>query len=256
LIDEQAGLPPEVVEAKLLRVELESSGPRLPGNVELLEKHRPSLDAPPPSAQGNPRWTEYVAYYEKRLGELRQGTAVQPPLAWMGYERMRGWFARGLAFERIMVELLRIDAQRPRAERRFLGDFDQPRLETYVGVKTPQSGLRFADVLVIEEGTLTGTLPRVETFSFKSRDLSLLGEEALAARMMADASEALGYYGLTLDIRRPSLQPLLRKGSKVPVHRVRLIYEGGALKPKDVADLKAAMEEARREVPGVEVLFQ
>ena len=69
----------------------------------------------------------------------------------------------------------------------------------------------------------------METFSFKSRDLSLLEDKALKAQMMADASEALGYYGETLDIRRPSLQHL---GTEVPVHRVRLIYEGGTLKPR------------------------
>ncbi|MFY0526398.1 hypothetical protein ACN28I_25740 [Archangium gephyra] len=152
--------------------------------------------------------------------------------------------------------MLRIDANLPRAERRFLGDFDQPLVEAYVGVRKPESGLRFADVLVIEKGALAGTPPRVETFSFKSRDLSLLGEEALTAQMVADASEALGYYGVTLDIRRPSLQPLLREGSKVPVHRVRLIYEGGVLKPKDLANVQAAVEEVRQKVPGVEVLFQ
>ena len=133
-------------------MELDSTGPRLSGNVAVLEKQRPSLDAPPPGAQGHPLWGEYVAYYENRLAELKQGTAVKPPLAWAGYERMRGWFARGLAFERVMVELLRADAALPGPQRRFLGDFDQPRIETYVGVKKPESGLRFADVLVIEEG--------------------------------------------------------------------------------------------------------
>ncbi|KFA91131.1 hypothetical protein Q664_24205 [Archangium violaceum Cb vi76] len=256
LVDEQAGLTPEVVEAKWLRVELESSSPRLPGNVELLEKQRPVLEAPPPGAQSNPRWSEYVTYYEKRLGEMRQGTAVKPPLAWAGYERMRGWFARGLAFERIMVEMLRIDAQRPRAERRFLGDFLQPRIETYVGVRTLESGLRFADVLVIEESALAGTPPRVETFSFKSRDFSLLDEKAFTAQMIADAREALRYYGGTLDIRRPSLQLHLREGSKVPVPRLRLIYEGGSLKPKNAAESKRAVNKTENAVPGVEVSFQ
>jgi hypothetical protein len=99
LVDEQVGLTPEVVEAKLLRVELDSAGPRLPRDVAVLEKQRPALDAPPPGAQGNPRWSEYVAYYENRVAELRRGTAVKPPLAWAGYERMRGLFVRGLALK-------------------------------------------------------------------------------------------------------------------------------------------------------------
>ncbi|HYO58757.1 hypothetical protein [Archangium sp.] len=257
LVDEQAGLTREVVEARLVQVELESPGPRLSRDVAVLEKQRPSRDAPLPGAQGHPLWSEYVAYYEKRVAELKQGKAAKGPLPWDAYERMRGWFARGLAFERLMVELLRADAALPRALRRFLGDFDRPRIETYVGVWKPESGLRFADVLVIEQQPPPpGRPPRVETFSFKSRNLSLLGEEALTAQMTADASEALGYYGETLDIRRPSLKPLLRESSKVPVQRVRLIYEGGALKPMKVDDLKAAMSGAQDKVKGVEVLFQ
>jgi hypothetical protein len=118
------------------------------------------------------------------------------------------------------------------------------------------SGLRFADVLVIEQQPPNGRPPRVETFSFKSRDLSGLKGKALGAQMKADAKEALGYYGETLDIRRPSLKHLIHGGSEVPVPRVRLIYEGGALKTKDVTKLKAAVDETKTAVPGVEVLFQ
>jgi hypothetical protein len=155
-----------------------------------------------------------------------------------------------------MVKLLRADAELPRAQRRFLGDFDKPRVETSVGVWKPESGLRFADVLVIEEGKLAGRKPRVETFSFKSRNLSVLTPDPLEAQIVADAREALRKYGETLDIRRHSLQPLLRESSEVPVPKVRLIYEGGALLPKDVRDLKTAARQAEQAVPGVEVLFQ
>jgi hypothetical protein len=253
LVDERAGLTSEVVEAKLARVELDSAGSRLSGDVAVLRKHRPSLDTPLPSARGNPRWSEYVAYYEKRVAELEQGVAVKGPLEWAGYERMRGNFARGLAFERAFVELLRVDAALPRAMRRYLQDFHEPRIETYVGVRKEGTGLRFADVLVIEEGELVGPLPRVETFSFKSRNLSLLERIPLEAQMTADASEALRYYGETLNIRRPALE-LLDK--QVPVHRVRLIYEGGELKPRDSKRLGAAVNNAQGKVKGVEVLFQ
>jgi hypothetical protein len=224
--------------------------------VAVLEKQRPSLDAPPPEARANPRWREYVDYYEKRLGELEQGKTAKSPLRWEAYERMWGWFARGLSFERLMLQLLQADAKLSRAQRRILGDFDKPRLERYVGVWKPESGLRFVDVLVIEEGKPARGPPRVETFSFKSRDLSRLGKDALAAQMIEDAREALRNYGETLDIRRDSLQPLLREGSEVPVRRVRLIYEGGELKPRNVADMDAAVNRAQREVPGVEVSFQ
>ncbi|WP_375771700.1 hypothetical protein NR798_12625 [Archangium gephyra] len=256
LVDEGAGLTREVVEARLALAELEATGPRLPRDVAVLEKQRPAVDAPPPGAEGNPRWSEYVAYYEKRLGEFEQGKTAQGPLRWAPYELMRGWFARGLAFERLMVALLEADAALPRAQRRFLGAFARPRIERYVGVKKPESGLRYADVLVIEEGELAEGPPRVETFSFKSRDLSGLQGPALKAQMKADAREALGYYGETLDIRRPSLLPLLRKHSRAPISKVRLVYEGGPLMPKNMDDVTSAMRATGQEVPGVEVLFQ
>ena len=82
------GLIREVVETKLARVELEATGPRLPKDMAVLEKQRPVMDAPPPGAEGTPRWGEYVAYYEKRLEELKQGTAVEGPLRWVPYEQI------------------------------------------------------------------------------------------------------------------------------------------------------------------------
>ncbi|WP_257455799.1 hypothetical protein [Archangium lipolyticum] len=256
LVDEQAGHTREVVEAKLSAVELESASPRLPKDASVLVKQRPSLDAPPPGARGNPRWREYVDYYEKRLGEVKEGKAAKGPLPWEAYEQMRAWFARGLAFERVMVALLEADAQLPRAQRRFLGDFDKPRIETNVGVRKPSPGLRYADVLVIEEGGLAGQPRRVETFSFKSRDLSGMKFETLAAQMIEDAREALRNYGETLDIRRDSIQSLLPGGSKVKVPRVRLVYEGGDLKPKNENVLTRALDEAKEMVPEVEVSVQ
>ncbi|WP_395848147.1 hypothetical protein [Cystobacter fuscus] len=256
LVDEGVGHTPAVVEAKLAAAEQEATGPRLPMDERVLRQHRPALDTPPPEARGNPRWREYVDYYEKRLGEVKKGEASKGPLKWEGYERLRRWFARGMAFERDMVKRVREDALKPRAERRFLGDFDRPRVETQVGVRKPASGLRYADVLVIEEGALGRHPRRVETFSFKSRDLALLEEDAMKAQMKADASEALRKYGETLDIRRDSLRSLLPGGSEVQVPRVRLIYEGGALKPTDVNLLKRAVSETKATVPGVEVVFQ
>ncbi|WP_375771678.1 hypothetical protein NR798_12515 [Archangium gephyra] len=256
LVDDGAGLAREVVEARLALVELEAPGPRLPRDVAVLEKQRPSPRAPPPGAGGNPRWGEYVAYYEERLREIKQGKAAEAPLHWAPYERMRGWFARGLAFEHLMVSLLEADAKLPRAQRRFLGAFVQPRILRSVGVMKPESGLRYADVLVIETEGTAGVPPRIETFSLKSRDLSELKPDALKAQMMEDAREALQKYGGTLDIRRDSLQPLLHQGGRVPVQRVRLVYEGNKLKPNNSANLDAAMREVESKARGVEVLFQ
>ncbi|MFY0576784.1 hypothetical protein ACN28S_22800 [Cystobacter fuscus] len=210
------GHTPAVVEAKLAAAEQEATGPRLPTDVRVLQQHRPASDTPPPEARGNPRWREYVDYYEKRLGEVKKGEASKGPLKWEGYERLRGWFARGLAFERDMVKRLREDALKPRAERRFLGDFDRPRIETQVGVRKPGPGLRFADVLVIEEGEVGGQPRRVETFSFKSRDLTLLEEGTLRRLVIEDAKEALRKYGGSLDIRRDSSNVLSARLTRFP----------------------------------------
>ncbi|WP_095981897.1 hypothetical protein [Melittangium boletus] len=256
LVDEGAGLTREVVEARLALVEREAVGPRLPRDVAVLERQRPTLEAPPPEAEGNPRWGEYVAYREKRLGELRQGLAAEGPLRWEAYEVMRGWFARGLAFEHRMVELLRADAALPREARRFLGDFHQPRVERSVGVWKPGTGLRYADVLVVEQRPLPGQMPRVETFSFKSRNLVRLEGASLDAQMLADTRDALRYYGETLQIRRPTLKNLVGENRDVPVARVRLIYEGGEFKPRNVKSLESVVTETERTVKGVEVLFQ
>ena len=256
LVDEGVGHTLPVVEAKLAAAELEATGPRLPKDVRVLEQHRPVLEAPPPEAQGNPRWREYVAYYNKRIKEVESGTAAEGPLKWAPYEQLRGWFARGLAFERDMVRLLQEDAKKPRSQRGLLGDFDRPRIEIQVGVRKPGTGLRYADVLVIEEGGLGGGPRRLETFSFKSRDLSGLREKALKAQMIEDASEALQKYGETLDIRRGSLQSLFPGSGEVQVSRVRLIYEGGKLMPKNVNLLNSAVDAVESAVPGVEVVFQ
>ena len=253
LVDDVAGLSREVVEAKLVQVELDAAGARLPGNVAMLEKQRPTLDAPPQGAQGHPLWSEYVAYWESRFAELLESKAVKPPLAWAAYEQMRGLFARGLAFERAMMDLLLADAGLPRAQRRFLKDFHQPLIATYVGVAKPGTpGIRFADVLVIEKQPPAGQPPRVETFSFKSRDFKLLEGRTSETQMRVDANDALQYYGGTLDIRRPSLG---LRGTQVQVQRVCLVYEGGSLTP-DPRVLKKAANEVTGDIKGVEVLFE
>lgn len=255
LVDESVGHTAEVVQAKLALAEREAPGARLPANVTWLEHNRPVLETPPPGVpEGSVLWGEYVAYRDGRLSELKVGSKAKGPLAWEGYEWLRGRFARGLAFERIMLALLRADAALPRAQRFWLKDFVDPLIETCVGVaKEGQPGVRFADVLVIERQPPAGQPPRVESFSFKSRDLSLLKGEALEAQMIADARDALRYYGETLNIRRPSLKYL---GPEVRVRRVRLVYEGGELKPQNADALKQAVPEVQREVRGVEVLFQ
>ena len=48
----------------------------------------------------------------------------------------------------------------------------------------------------------------------------------------------------------------LPSSSRVQVQRVRLVYEGGELLPKEPRDLEAAVNEVQGGVPGVEVLVQ
>jgi hypothetical protein len=252
LVDEATGHTPEVVQAKLTLAELETLGPRLPAETALLKKLNATHDTPPPGVpEGYTLWSEYVSYRRTRLAELEQGRTAQGPLRWEGYERMRGAFARGLAFERSMVSALRADAALPQTQRRWLRDFLQPRIEVHVGVSKPgAAGIRYADVLIIEEFPPSSLPPRVETFSFKSRNLATLELDPLTAQLKADARTALNYYGETLDILRPSLR------QRVQVQRVRLVYEGGALKPKVPNQLRTAVEQARKEIALVEVLFQ
>jgi hypothetical protein len=252
LVDEAAGHTPEVVQAKLVQAELEATGPRLPADAGLLRKLNSTLATPPPGVpEGYVLWNEYVTYRHKRLAELEQGRAAEGPLRWEGYERMRGAFARGLAFERAMVSLLRADAALPQAQRVWLKGFIQPRVEVHVGVSKPGiTGIRYADVLIIEERPATGQPPRVETFSFKSRNLAPLKPDSLREQIWVDARAALEYYGGTLDILRPSLK------NRVQVQRVRLIYEGGELKPRDLDVLRESLGDVKKRIQGVEVLFQ
>ncbi|MDC0711006.1 hypothetical protein POL68_21220 [Stigmatella sp. ncwal1] len=246
---EAAGLPAEVAEAKFKQWEAEFPGERLSVNVAELTRHRQALQkAAPAEVTAEPLWADYVAYLETRAAEIKKGIAEKGPLKWAGYQLVRDRYARGLAFERKMVALLEEDAARPQAQRRWLKDFDQPRIETHVGVA--KADIRFADVLVIEAGPAAGPKPRVETFSLKSRDLSEMEPKALETQMTADASNALKYYGETLHIRRPGME------METQVQRVRLIYEGGDLKPAESRVLRPALSGTRDSVPGVEVSFQ
>ncbi|KFE66203.1 hypothetical protein [Hyalangium minutum] len=251
LVDEAAGHTREVVEAKLLQAEWEAQGPRLPADAALLRKLEATLDTPPPGVpEGYVLWNDYLAYRRARLALLEEGKSARGPLRWEPYERMRGAFARGLTFERTMISLLRADAALPPAQRRWLSAFTQPRIEVHVGLsKHGVPGVRFADVLVIEHQPPPGQTPRVETFSFKSRNLQPLTGESLEASIRMDASAALEYYGGTVDILRPSLK------RRVEVNHIRLVYERGSLMPKQNV-LNAAVRKVKQQVSEVEVVFQ
>ncbi|TQF09876.1 hypothetical protein FJV41_42405 [Myxococcus llanfairpwllgwyngyllgogerychwyrndrobwllllantysiliogogogochensis] len=238
----------ESARAKLFQAELEASGPRLPKDVKLLRQMAPKLEEPPPGVeQGARRWQEYVAYRKSRLKEIQDGDAVKGPLLWEGYQGMRDRYARGMAFERKMVAILEEDAAKPRAERTWLKDFDEPQIETHVGVS--KVDLRYADVLVIEKRPTPGQPPRVETFSFKSRNLAVLGEDALPVQVRTDASNAMKYYGGTLKIVRDGMR------QQAEVKRVRLVYEEKGLLPEDTKLFTRSATDAQKRTR-VEVLSQ
>jgi hypothetical protein len=255
-IREAAGYTREALEAKLKQAEQEAPGARLPADVAELKRRPPTLDAPPPGVrEGSPLWGEYVKYRARRLAELEQRQTTKGPLRWTDYRDVRGLVTRGVDFERLMVDELRADAALPREQRRWLKDFNEPRIETHVGVWKEKSGLRYSDVLVIEERPPVGQPQPLETISFKSRDLSRLEPELLEAQVLADAREALSYYGGMLNIRRRTLNP---EGDRVQVQvqRVRLVYEGGDLKPVQPGDWRKAVYEAKSKFKGVEVLLR
>ncbi|WP_228558500.1 hypothetical protein [Myxococcus sp. AB056] len=239
----------EAVKEKLRQAELEAADARLPKDVQLLRKLAPKLNEPPPGVkQGASLWRDYVAYRKNRLKEIRDGEPVKGPLVWEGYQAMRDRYARGMAFERKMVALLEEDAAKPQVERTWLKDFDEPHIETHVGVA--KVDFRYADVLVIEGRPTPGQPPRVETFSFKSRDLRFLKSQEVEVRVNTDASNAMKYYGGSLRILREGMR------QQADVRRVRLIYEGPELLPKETKLFTDAARTAERKIKGVEVEHQ
>ena len=174
-----------------------------------------------------PLWREYVAYWEQRLAELKAGQTAKGPLRWDGYQwLMEPVRPRAGVRARHGGPAARRRGAAPEAAALARGLRAAVHRDQRGSGQAGVEGVRYADVLVIEEGR--GQPPRVETFSFKSRDLSGMADKPVAAQMMADAAAALRYYGETLNIRRPSLKHL---GPRVQVRRVRLVYEGGELMP-------------------------
>ncbi|AGC42870.1 hypothetical protein MYSTI_01530 [Myxococcus stipitatus DSM 14675] len=239
----------EAAKEKYRQAELEAPDARLPKDVKLLRKLAPKLNEPPPGVEkGAARWRDYVAYRKNRLKEIRDGEPVKGPLKWEGYEEMRNLHARGMEFERKMVAILEEDAAKPRAERTWLKDFEQPRIETHVGVA--KVDFRYADVLVIEGQPTPGQPVRVEAFSFKSRDLRFLKSQELEVRVNTDASNAMKYYGGSLRILRDRMR------QQADVQRVRLIYDGQELLPKELKLFSDAARIAEKKIKGVEVEYQ
>lgn len=114
------------------------------------------------------------------------------------------------------------------------------------------AGIRYADAAVIEQNVAPGQLPRVESFSMKSRDFTKATLEPLRAQVVADAEAAVQSYGGTADIRRPVLK---LRGQGVPIVKVHLIYDASLKPPQDVfSDFSRVVEDLAK--LGVEVRFE
>jgi len=233
LLDEASGLTREVLEAKLVEAEASLPGERLVADLPALERAKPLVEHPARGVtEGDVLWREYVAYYEERVASMKRAQAAgqdvpKPPRTWESYRRFRADLQRGLDYESRRVAMLQAEAAKPPEQRTLLKDFRRPRVVRNAGVR--KADLRYADVLVIEREVTPGQPPRVETFSFKSRSLKSMMPQEVQAQAMADARDAMRYYGGTLDLRTPSLG---LRGTPLRVAKVHLVYDAGFM-PSD-----------------------
>jgi hypothetical protein len=236
------GLPLEeaaALEARLAEAEVLEVGARHPARLEVLARHRPSVDQPPMGvAPNNGRWLDYVAYWERRYEELagtRQlppgASPAKPPLVWNGYKAFLDRFQRALNFQRNVARALRQEAGLANAEKYGLRGMEQPLVMENVGLAHEGgAGLTYVDQLVVDEASLgMGQRPSVHSFSNKQHDLSAMSENAAKGQLRADIREAWAKYGGMVEVRRPG-HPLF--GRKVTISRVHLIYDEEGLTPK------------------------
>ena len=231
--EELPALEARIVEAEALEV-----GPRYPARLEALTRHRPSRAQPPSGVEADhPRWTSYVAYWDRRYEELA-GTRprppgqpeVKPPLTWDAYSPFLGRFQRSLEFQRSAARVLQ-QAREPGSNREWVSDMKQPLATENTGlIREGSETVTYVDALVVDEATLgPGLRPKVHSFSMKQRDFSAMSEKEAFKQAQIDAIEAHTKYGGTIEVRRRG-HPLF--GKKVVVTRVHLVYDGKNLSPE------------------------
>jgi hypothetical protein len=227
------------LEARLAEEEALSVGTRYPAQLEVLARHRPSVQEPPVSGAANHgRWLDYVAYWERRYEELAGirprppgAPPAKPPLLWDSYNAFRGRFQQALDFQRKVARLLEQEAKLARGQRAWLRGLEQPLVTENVGLaRAGNTAITYVDQFVVDEATLRpGQTPSVHSFSNKQRDFKSMSRRDALRQLEADAQEARAKYGGTVEIRRPG-HPLF--GRKVTVSRVHLVYDETSLKPK------------------------
>jgi hypothetical protein len=216
---------------------------------------RPSLERPPTGVPASEAlWRDYVTYWERRFGELSRPDAGSPrpppPLTWEGYRLFRTRFVRAMEFQQSFSARLRRELSAQASERRMGREMKRPRMDENLGLR-PEDGdaITYVDQFVVDEATLGQDTPRVESFSTKQRDFTRMNEDGIKKHVLADSREALGKYGGTVEVRRPS-HPLFER--QVTVSRVHLVYDEGLL--PNLPNVKQLMESFAVE-SGVELHF-
>ena len=238
------------VEARLVHAEALEAGARYTHNLKELARYRPSRTSPPEGiSPDNPLWSKYVAYWERRYGELAGRPELPGPLKWKPYEVLTDTFGRARRFQGSATQTMRHEVLAAQEERVWLRGLKNPRVDENMCLAREGSTKRyFVDQMAVEQATLgPGQKPVVHSFSTKQHGFAGKSPEAAVAQLRTDVAEAMAKYAGTVEIRRPG-HPLF--GRKVVVSRVHIIYDGKRLHP-DVRN--ALLNEARTR--GVELHF-
>ena len=219
------------LEARLRDAEAVAEGARQSSNLEVLARLRPAAQRPPPGVvTDNPRWLDYVRYWEQRYEEmsgarqqLQRASTPKPPLEWSSYTSFQGRLRQAVEFQHDVTRTLQQDAVLPVESRSWLHEMKRPRVDENVGLLR-ESGPppTYVDQLVVDEATLgAGTRPVVHSFSNKQRDFQGMTAMDVKDRIRADVQEALSKYGGVVEVRRPG-HPLF--GQRVTISKVHLVY--------------------------------
>jgi hypothetical protein len=238
------------VEARLAQAEALESGARYTNNVKELARYRPSRTNPLEGVSpGNPLWSKYVAYWERRYEELAGNPELPGPLKWKPYEVLTDGFGRARRFQGSATHAMRREVLAAQEEHVWLRGMKKPRVDENMCVIPEGSTKRYyVDQMAVDEATLgPGQRPVVHSFSTKQHNFSGKTPEAAVAHLRTDIAEARIKYAGTVEIRRPGHTLF---GRKVVVSQVHIIYDGTRLAS---AVKEALLLEAHR--LGVELHF-
>jgi hypothetical protein len=232
------------LEARIAEEEALEVGPRHPARLEELARRHPSSSQPPSGVEAdNPRWTSYVAYWQRRYDELT-GTRplpprlleAKPPLTWSSYSALLDKFQHSLAFQRGVTRELQQQASSSAGSQTWLPGMKQPLVTDNTGLKLEgRAHPVYVDQLVVDESTLgPGQQPSIHTFSNKQRGFSGKSRQEALKQLELDAQEARTKYGGEIEVRRAG-HPLF--GKRVRVSQTHIVYDATTVD----AELKRAL---------------